>query len=716
MTRQPSISDTLERMVRDKLPNFFRLYLNPFVVQTCYALSRYVERTWPDTRTSEAGWPSFIANSFDEALSGAIKLARYSSNLAGGTCRGLVLDPAGRLGPFASVTLRNGQDINFVPHLRVIRGDEQEWDAVGRDDEPYGFFASLAHFETHCFPEALRELLLQQKPLIIMHVDRATLAAAKATSATGSLGGFLPDIVVFDESFVNNEVPFAAFTARRQLYGRWMKPDKSTFHSTTFQPNTVASLHFRACLEHADPEFYSTLAPTFERVEDDPGYCRSLLADLYSPLLARAVRSLRFDSSRTRAEGHYICAGRRRIFDGVAGVACSLRGHNPPSYVAELRTRSDVPDVRTLVSEKLKSLTGLDYLMPAVSGASAVENALRIGLAAQFPKNYLLAFKGGFGGKTLLALTGTARASYKEHLHPLYENVIYIDPFGPRVIENLEAALKTCPVGLVQMELIQAVGGVRKLPEHIVKYLASNQQKWGYLLFVDEVQTGMYRTGPFLLSQTYRVCPDILALGKGTSDMMFPFSLTLFSREVREKVQEAAPDLTKALERRCDYELGYKTVLNALDQAERLHLADRAAKAGNLFCRLLHEGLRTSSAVRDIRVHGLLIGIELDTRGWLGRWLRNNTGWLYILGMLRQRSFPVFAGFCQYEPNVLKLTPPLTISDDEVRQVCATITSVLGSRLYRLAPPAVGALVRAKIQRKASRNHAMSVNHEPLSR
>ena len=61
-----------------------------------------------------------------------------------------------------------------------------------------------------------------------------------------------PDIAVFDESFVNHEVPFAAFTARKRYFDHWNRPGKSTFHSTTFQPNTIASLHFMRCLAVED--------------------------------------------------------------------------------------------------------------------------------------------------------------------------------------------------------------------------------------------------------------------------------------------------------------------------------------------------------------------------------------------------------------------------------------------------------------------------------
>src|SRR5262249_59017333 len=111
----------------------------------------------------------------------------------------------------------------------------------------------------------------------------------------------------------------------------------------------------------------------------------------------------------------------------------------------------------------------------------------------------------------------TARASNKSHLNPLYENVIYIDPFSATAIEDVESVLQRYPVAVVQLELIQAVGGVRALPTHLIRYLEEQRDRCGYLIFVDEVQTGMYRTGPFVRSQEIGLRPDILTIGKAVS-------------------------------------------------------------------------------------------------------------------------------------------------------------------------------------------------------
>ncbi len=148
----------------------------------------------------------------------------------------------------------------------------------------------------------------------------------------------------------------------------------------------------------------------------------------------------------------------------------------------------------------------------------------------------------------MLALTGTANPSYKEFIDPLYSDVHYVDPFAPDAQAQIDALLGKHEVAVVQVELIQAVGGVRRVPETVIRHLDAGRKRWGYLLLVDEVQTGMYRTGPFIFSQTLDLTPDLLLLGKATSDMMFPFSLTLYSARVQEMVERRGSNLTDSIE------------------------------------------------------------------------------------------------------------------------------------------------------------------------
>ncbi len=115
MRNLPSLAETYEQILREREPNFLRLYLNPHVAQTCFCLDRYVRTTWPESaakvgrghlRTDE-DWQSFLANGLEEALSGAIKLARYSEHI-GPRSTGLVFDPSDRLAGFAGAELAGG--------------------------------------------------------------------------------------------------------------------------------------------------------------------------------------------------------------------------------------------------------------------------------------------------------------------------------------------------------------------------------------------------------------------------------------------------------------------------------------------------------------------------------------------------------------------------------------------------------------------------------
>jgi acetylornithine/succinyldiaminopimelate/putrescine aminotransferase len=685
-------------MIQEKIPNLFRLYLNPFVVQTCLCLSKYAQRICSDGVPADRPYQTFLANSFYEALSGAIKLARYANSLKGLPRTGLVIDPRGRLGHFASVNLDGGGKIDFVPGLRIAE-EHSELDALQSHGERYGFLvlvgplnSSMAH-SLNAMP-ALND---EKGTLTIACVDRPGLAAW-----LGSSGGSLqwkPDIVVFDESFVNRDVPFAAFTARRDLFDHWNSIAQGAFHSTTYQPNSIASLHFIQCLAHGDPEFYAAVLPELKSIERDPDVCMSLLRDLYSPFLAKAISTLRLDVLDVKACGHYVTAGGQRIFDGVAGVACSVRGHNSPAHVREIEELDEEQDCEHQVTALLSDATGLEHVVPAVSGASAVENALRIALTAQFPRRHVLAFQGGFGGKTLLALAGTAKEFYRAHVDPLYENVIYVDPRSPTVLEDVEAVLREYPVAVVQLELIQAVGGIRLMPAHLLRYLQENKARWGYLLFVDEVQTGFYRTGSLTLSDRLGICPDILTLGKGTSDMMFPFALTLYSSAIQNRLDAAQPELTTAIRKELGYEWGWKSVFNVLRFAEKVGLQKQVEEASALFSELLRSRLMSCKNVRDVRVHGLLIGIECDTARWPNRWLGKRASSLYLLRMLRDRLFPLLIGYCQYEPHVLKLTPPLTVTPDEVRRICDTIATAVNGSSVRLFATAAVALAKSFLRR-----------------
>ncbi|WP_165074708.1 aminotransferase class III-fold pyridoxal phosphate-dependent enzyme [Paludisphaera rhizosphaerae] len=677
----PPPIETLKQILREREPNLLRLYLNPHVASTCFCLDRLVRSTWalPSGPADEA-WQSFLANGFEEALGGAVKLVRYNRDETEADGVAIVVDPCDRLEGFADWRLPDGSRVEFLPGLHVLGSSDLAEGLRRIEDDAKIEMLVLVAGDDHRLDEHAEEIqaiVKQHAPAVVACVDRGGLSRLREGKRDW-LRAIPPDVVVFDDSFTGNSVPFGAFTARQSLFAAWNRPGKSTFHSTTFQPNTISTRHFMNVLTAVDPEFVRIRADDLNAISVDLARRGEAFRRYYNPSLFRLIRAAGFATADVKAAGGDVIVNGNRILDFVGGVACSMRGHNPPAYADELTFQGGAADsLRAELEARLLPLTGLGNVLPAVSGGGAVESALRTALVARFPRRRILALRAGFGGKTLFSLTGTANQSYKDRIGPLYAEVHYVDPFAPDAAEQIDALLCADDFAAVILELIQSVGGVRAIPESLIRRLDEERRRRGFLLIVDEVQTGMYRTGPFCRSQALGLTPDLMLLGKGTSDMMFPFSLTLYSDAVAELLRGRGEGLIESIRERYGYELGYRTVINVLRSAEEMELSARVVEAEAKFEEKLRSGLGALKNVRDVRVFGLLMAVELDVERGSRRWLRKRLGALYLLAMLQRKQNPLLAGFCQYEPNTLKITPPLNVEADEIDRACETIVEVL---------------------------------------
>ncbi len=723
-----SAIQTCDQIIRRKIPNLLRLYLNPFVAQTCVALSEMTAEIWPSART-EGPRPSFLANSGEEALSGAIKLARYALNIRNqnqGAASSAPLpsvpvylvDEGQWFGSFASafsfasdLTVTKDTEgpctVQFLPQVLNMTASEfiscREPDSLGSGI----LVLSPGYTQTQpddAFVSAVQRFSEHPDNILIACVNRDRFAAGMRiareknvpSANIGPVAKIVPDIVVFDESFTMNQVPFGAFNASAALMALWRGRGMSNFHSTTFQPNTVSTMHFLKCLHQNFSSFSQQIQPLLEPMLVNHQLLLETYRQLFSPALSRLISIAGNAADDVTAFGHYVRIGNQRLFDGVGGVACSLRGHNPDTWVSEIESLDSNKDIRGEVSKRLQALTGLPHHVPAVSGGSAVEHALKLALTAQSPRKLIVVLQGGFGGKTLLALTGTSKPFYRKCLEPLYTDVVYLDPFAPDAAEQLRQIAALNPIAVIQLELVQGVGGVREIPDSLLECAENIRQQTGALLFVDEIQTGMFRTGPFIRSTSKAISPDLLTIGKGTSDMMFPFALTLYSDRVDSLLKEKCCQLPSEMHRRYSFELGYRAVLNTLRRDDTENLCSMAETAGHRFRIALMRELTGISIVREIRCYGLLIGIELNIQNSLIRRLGINMAQLYLLQMLWHPVNPILVGFCQYEPHVLKLTPPLSVTDDETDRICRTIADALRTSSLKLLLSGVSAMLRGK--------------------
>ncbi len=712
-----SALQTCDQIIRLKIPNLLRLYLNPFVAQTCIALAEMVSEVWPESK-KEGRRSSFLANSGEEALSGALKLARYTQNVRwkkdasitenrSSLTQVWLVDDGSRFRHFAETTVGRDESnrsyesyepisVQFIPEMISMSTSE----FIAQIDQEK-VLAGILVLSPQAVREVRRSKELHHAVQRYCNIGRSLMIACLdqdlfLDSATSAKNGLVPDVVVFDESFTRRQVPFGAFTARREIAAQWTVKGMTNFHSTTFQPNTVSTMHFLKCLQEHSEAFYRQLQPALKPLLVDHELLHDTFRDLFSSSLAKVISLAGYVQEDVTASGHYVRVGNKRVFDGVGGVACSLRGHNPADWAKEIKELDAAEDILGEVEHRLTVLTGLPHHVPAVSGAAAAEHAIKLALAAQPSRSLIVAFQGGFGGKTLLALSGTAKNFYRTNLDPLYANVVYLDPFADDAASQLQQISSTTPIAVIQMELIQGVGGVREIPDSLLECIEEIRQQTGALLFVDEIQTGMFRTGPFVRSPQKSIQPDLLTIGKGVSDMMFPFALTLYSDSIESQLRSSNSTLASDLSNKYSYELGYRALLNTLRRADHEDISHQVTVAGQQFRNELVRQLSGVTLVRDIRCYGLLIGIELNCQNSLIQRFGLNAAQLYLLQMMNHASCPVLMGFCQYEPHILKFTPPLTVTEDEVTTVCRTIADTLRTSTVKMLFTAMAAFWRSK--------------------
>ncbi|MDR0504924.1 MAG: acetylornithine transaminase [Bifidobacteriaceae bacterium] len=216
----------------------------------------------------------------------------------------------------------------------------------------------------------------------------------------------------------------------------------------------------------------------------------------------------------------------KHYLDLVAGLAVNALGHAHPAYVSavwqQLTTLGHVSNLFTSppqieLAERLVALSGQGAqarVFLCNSGTEAVEAALKMVLRTQRPR--IIAFEGGFHGRSLGALALTHKADYRKPFEPLPGNVQFL-PFGDHMA--LRSAMSH-DVGGIVLEMIQGEAGVRPAPPGFVAEARRLADIYGALLIIDEVQTGMGRTGtwfahtnPALVEQP--VIPDIVTLAKG---------------------------------------------------------------------------------------------------------------------------------------------------------------------------------------------------------
>lgn len=352
--------------------------------------------------------------------------------------------------------------------------------------------------------------------------------------------------------------------------------------------------------------------------------------------------------------------------DLLAGIAVCVLGHSHPEIAAVLREQGETllhvsnlfyQEPQLKLARRLLAGSGLDRAFFCNSGAEANEAALKIARRYMQVIRGLEAFEiitldGSFHGRTLATLTATGQAKVKEGFAPLPAGFRTV-PFAD--IAALESAL-TSQTAAVLLEVIQGEGGVRMLPGEYLEQVQTLCRRHGCLFMIDEVQTGLGRTGKRWAYQHYNLQPDVLTTAKGLANGL-PLGAMLTTEAVSRAFSPGSHGST----------FGGGPLVCAvgdkvLEIIDRDDLARHAQEVGDLALeRFRSLQARFPEMIADIRGKGLMLGIELQ--------MPAKAIWRQLL----DKGF-----ICNVvQETTLRLLPPLIISIREILDFADALEQIL---------------------------------------
>lgn len=314
------------------------------------------------------------------------------------------------------------------------------------------------------------------------------------------------------------------------------------------------------------------------------------------------------------------------------------------------------------------------------SGSEGVEAAIKFSRAFT-KRNGLLYCGGAFHGLTCGALSLMGSDFWKEGFGPLLQDTAAV-PFGS--IAPLEEKLATKKFAAFIVEPIQAEAGIVIPPQDYLKEAQALCRKYGTLLVLDEVQTGMYRTGPFLASHHLGIEPDMVVLAKALSGGLVPVGATLMTDGIYDAVFTSLKRSIVHTSTFSENSLAMRVGIATMDVMEQEDLGTRATAAGEHLRARLREALSGFEMVKSVHGLGMMSGIEftpptsLLLRAPFEAFRAVHPGMFgqrIVMRMFRDHGF--LTQMCGNNFMVLKAAPPLMTSDPQLEGFVPALVHVV---------------------------------------
>ncbi|MCM3128261.1 acetylornithine transaminase [Paenibacillus sp. MER 78] len=374
----------------------------------------------------------------------------------------------------------------------------------------------------------------------------------------------------------------------------------------------------------------------------------------------------RYPLSLVKGKGSYLWDDKgNKYLDFMSGLAVTNLGHAPDKIIDKVKEQLDelwhVSNLFNIPGQEqaaklLTANTCADAVFFCNSGAEANEAAIK--LARRYQQKVLgkgkfeiITFKQSFHGRTLATLTATGQDKVKEGFLPLPEGFVHVPLHD---IPALEAAI-TPHTAAIMLELILAEGGIHVVDPKFLREVKALCEEHGLLLIIDEVQTGMGRTGKLFAHQHYDVEPDIFTSAKGIGSG-FPVGAMLGKGYLRDAFTPGSHATTFG-----GTPLAMAAVNATIETIIEEELPKRAQQMGDYLIESLRKELEGISFVTEVRGRGLIVGIACQ----------GPVGDIIAAGQARGFLF-VNAG-----PDVIRFLPNLYVTTEEIDTAVALIKTLI---------------------------------------
>lgn len=372
----------------------------------------------------------------------------------------------------------------------------------------------------------------------------------------------------------------------------------------------------------------------------------------------------RYPVTLVRGEDSYVWdAEGNRYLDFFPGWGCNLLGHCPTHVVEAVREQVGrlihVPntwytEAQGLWAQALSERSFGGQAFFCNSGTEANEAAIKlVRLHSPKPRYKIITFEGGFHGRTMGSISATAQAKYHEGLEPLLAGFVYA-PFGD--LDAVARLIDDETAGIL-IEPIQGEGGIRIPPEGFLAGLRQLADEHSLLLVFDEVQTGCGRTGDWFAYQHFGVTPDIITLAKAVCGGLAGAAMLAKT--------EIAPSLRPGMHAATfgGNPIAAAAGVAAIEMIERDGLLEKARQLGDLFRTRLEALAAECELVREVRVVGLMIGVELAVEG---------------APIVRKCMDHRLLINCTHQ-TVIRLLPAMTLREEQVHEGCDILAEAIKS-------------------------------------